>query len=99
MRSITTPGSSKPVYLDPNQLPLLQGRRVVIVDDVVSSAHTLSRVWNLLQSLGAEVVGSVVAMRQGSGWADALGSARAAQVLGVFDTPQFERRAAGWWPC
>ena len=99
VRSITSPGSGKPIYLDPNQLPLLQQRRVVIVDDVVSSAQTLSKVWSLLQSLGADVVGGVVAMRQGSSWADALGPERSARVLGVFDTPRFERRADGWWPC
>lgn len=98
VRSITTPGSGKPIYLDPNQWPLLRARRVVIVDDVVSSAQTLVQVWGLLQMLGAEVVGCVVAMRQGTAWADALGEVRAARVLGVFDTPQLEWRADGWWP-
>ncbi len=98
VRSITTPGQGKAIYLDPNQLPLVQGQRVVIVDDVVSSAQTLASVWDLLQHLGADVAGAVVAMRQGERWRRHLGAERSAHVLGVFDTPQLELHEDGWWP-
>lgn len=96
--SITTPGAGKAIYLDPNQLPLVTGRRVVIVDDVVSSAQTLSRVWDLLEHLGAEVAGAVVAMRQGSAWRRALAPSRAQSVMGVGDSPHLALQHDGWWP-
>lgn len=88
----------KTVYLDPNQLDLVVGRRVLVVDDVVSTARTLVAVWDLLESLGAEVAGAVVAMRQTQRWAAALGPDRAGLVHGVFDTPGLELRDDGWWP-
>lgn len=96
--SITTPGAAKAIFVDPNQLPLLHGRRVLVVDDVVSSAQTLDRVWELLTRLGAQVVGAVVAMRQGERWRRSLGDERAAQVAGLFDTPHLVLHADGWWP-
>ncbi len=96
--SITTPGPAKAIFLDPNQQSLLQGRRVVIVDDVVSSAQTLSRTWDLLERLGVEVVGAVVAMRQGPRWKQSLAPDRVSRVLGLFDTPHLELKHDGWWP-
>lgn len=96
--SITTPSGGKRLYLDPNQLPLVQQRRVLIVDDAVSSGRTLQRVWPLLQALGADVVGAVVAMRQGPTWRSALGPEKSALVSGVFESPLLELRADGWWP-
>lgn len=96
--SITTPGAGKRIYLDPNQLPLVTGRKAVVVDDAVSSGQTAARVWDLLESLGVEVIGMVVAMRQGDAWRQALGPARAARVFGAFDSPRLERHADGWWP-
>jgi adenine/guanine phosphoribosyltransferase-like PRPP-binding protein len=96
--SITTPGAGKAIYLDPNQLPLVVGRRVVIVDDVVSSAQTLHRVWDLLERLGADVTGAVVAMRQGVAWRGNLTPARVARVLGVGDSPHLVLQRDGWWP-
>lgn len=39
--SITSPGLGlKRVYLDPHQLPLLKGKKIVIIDDAVSSGKT-----------------------------------------------------------
>lgn len=98
VRSITSPGAQKTIYVDPNQLPLLRGRRVLIVDDVVSSAETLAKVWDLLERLQAEVAGAVVAMRQGRVWQEALGPARCARLRAVFDTPQLRLYVEGWRP-
>jgi len=96
VQSITSPGPGKRIYLDPNQLALLQGRRVVIVDDAVSTGSTLRAAWELIASLGIDVVVCGVAMRQGTRWADALGPARAAQVVGVFDSPLLRAVPEGW---
>ena len=96
--SITTPGPGKRLYLDPNQLSLVQGRRVLLVDDAVSSGRTLAQVWDLMEALGAQVVGCVVAMRQGERWRSALGPERVTRVLGVFDSPLLQLGADGWHP-
>lgn len=96
--SITTPGPGKRLYLDPNQLSLVQGRRVLLVDDAVSSGRTLGQVWDLMESLGAQVVGGVVAMRQGERWRSALGPERTTRVLGAFDSPLLRLGVDGWHP-
>ena len=96
--SITTPGPGKRLYLDPNQWPLVRGRRVLLVDDAVSSAQTLVQVWTLMEALGARVAGAVVAMCQGDRWRSALGAEHAARVRGVFDSPLLRLGDDGWWP-
>lgn len=96
--SITSPGAVKRLYIDPNQLPRLAGRRVLLVDDAVSTGTTLDRAWQLLSRCGADVAAAVVAMRQGTRWQDLLGVDRAACVSGVFDVPLLRRQADGWWP-
>lgn len=97
VRSLTTPGEGKKVYLDPNQLPLVAGRRVVVVDDTVSNGTTLSAVARLLATAGAHLCGVVVAMRQGHGWRSAA-EALQVPVLGVFDTPRLRWGGDGWYP-
>jgi adenine/guanine phosphoribosyltransferase-like PRPP-binding protein len=91
IRSITTPGEGKRLYIDPLILPRLTGRRVVVVDDVASTGTSLGAVAALLGGLGVEIVGCVVAMRQGA-------SEMAVPVRSVFGTPRFTQRPDGWWP-
>ena len=43
IRSITTPGEGKRLYIDPLIMPRLAGRRVVVVDDVASTGASLER--------------------------------------------------------
>ncbi len=96
--SITSPDAGKRLYVDPNQLSLLDGRRVVLIDDAVSTGATLVRAWHLLERCGADVLGCAVAMRQGAVWRSTLGPERASRVRGVFDTPLLQLGADGWWP-
>lgn len=96
VRSITTPGEAKRVYLDPNLVPLLSGHRVALVDDAVSSGATLDAPWQLVEALGAEVIACGVVMRQSDRWVATLGAERAAKVVGVFDTPLLTARSDGW---
>lgn len=98
VRSITSPGAGKRIYLDPNMLPLLEHRSVLLVDDAVSSGSTMAPVWDLMTQLGISVAGAVVAMRQGPAGAAVLGSQRAQGVAGVFDSPLLMLKADGWWP-
>ncbi len=97
VRSLTTPGDGKKVYLDPNQLPLVSDRLVVVVDDTVSNGTTLSAVARLLATAGARLGGVVVAMRQGHGWRSAAETLQV-PVLGVFDTPRLRWGGDGWYP-
>ena len=97
LRSITTPDGGKRAFLDPNQLPLVRGRRVVVVDDAASSGATLAGVLPFLESLGAAIAGVVVAMLQGERWREALGD-RAGLVRGVYACPRLVLREDGWHP-
>jgi adenine/guanine phosphoribosyltransferase-like PRPP-binding protein len=98
VQSLTTPTQPKRVFLDPHQLPLIVGKRVLIVDDAVSTGGTLAAVMVLLHDLGANVQGAVVAMRQGQAWRDRLGPELSKRVQGVFDTPRLHWLGDGWWP-
>ncbi|HVR51227.1 MAG TPA: phosphoribosyltransferase [Pseudorhodoferax sp.] len=96
VQSITTPTGGKRVYLDPNLVPLVQGKRVVLVDDAVSSGSTIVAPWNLLEAAGATVLGCGVAMCQSRRWEQTLGAERAAKVFGVFDSPLLQAVPEGW---
>lgn len=63
--SITSPGDGKRVYLDPNLLPRIAGRRIVLTDDTISSGSTATAVLRLFQRVDTEVVGVIFAMKQG----------------------------------
>ncbi|TGO49428.1 hypothetical protein BCON_0210g00080 [Botryotinia convoluta] len=42
------PGQGPPVYLDPNLLPLVKGKRIALIDDVISSGTTMSAMLKFL---------------------------------------------------
>ena len=54
LSSITTPEQSKRLYIDPRMLPLLTGRRVALVDDVVSSGASMIAALSLMSLCGIE---------------------------------------------
>lgn len=62
--SITT-GKPQELVIDGSDLPKLKGRKVAIVDDVVSTGGTLSGLIELLTEIGAEVVGTLVVFTEG----------------------------------
>lgn len=92
--SLTSPGAGKRLYLDPNLLPRLAGRRVLLVDDAVSRGTSMAAAYALLRPLPLTIVGAVVAMAQTDAWRTALPDL---PLRAVFATPLFERRADGWW--
>jgi adenine/guanine phosphoribosyltransferase-like PRPP-binding protein len=98
--SITTPEAGRRLRLDPNLLTLIRGRRVVVIDDAISTGSTAVAAVQLLHGIDVEPVGMVVAMKQTNRWEAALRSLQtpAPLVRGVCGCPLFERRDDGWWP-
>jgi adenine/guanine phosphoribosyltransferase-like PRPP-binding protein len=97
--SITSPEAGKRLRLDPNLLPLVRGRRVVVIDDAISTGRTTLAALKLLRRAGAEVAGIVVAMKQSNRWETPLSREDApVPVRAVYGCPLFERREDGWWP-
>ncbi|MCK0197310.1 phosphoribosyltransferase [Ancylobacter sp. 6x-1] len=101
--SLTSPGGGKRLRVDPNLLPLIEGRRVVIVDDAISTGATACAAVRLLARLGAEVAGIVVAMKQTRAWEEAVaglaGEGLAVPpVRAVYGCPLFARFPEGWVP-
>ncbi|MEO1104151.1 MAG: phosphoribosyltransferase family protein [Pseudomonadota bacterium] len=99
--SFTTPGAGKVLFVDPNLLPRLEGRRVIVVDDAISSGRTIVSALRLLARLDCVCAAIVVAMVQGHAWRDTLEAQEAGlsgRVHGVFVSPLLEPTADGWVP-
>jgi adenine/guanine phosphoribosyltransferase-like PRPP-binding protein len=99
LRSITSPGDGKRIYLDPRMLPLLQGRRFIVVDDVISTGSSLASVLRLLSSAGLRPVAAIVAMLQGERWRSTLERSPFPDlpVIGATATPLLVRGGDGFW--
>lgn len=98
LSSITSPAHGKTIFLDPRMLPVLDGKRVVLVDDVVSSGASASAVLRLLAKAGIRPVAMVVAMLQGERWREPVeGSLPGLPVLGALATPRLGRDPDGRW--
>lgn len=99
VRSITTPGGAKWLYVDPNIVARLRGRRAVIIDDAISSGQTIAAALALTGMVGGETAAVVVAMVQGDHWRAHLAAAApgwAGPVCGVFFSPRLRRTSEGW---
>ena len=100
LSSITTPDQSKRLYVDPRMLPLLEGRRIALVDDVISSGASIVAALGLMSLCGVEPVAVGAAMLQSSRWRARLGEIDAmwpARVFGVLSTPLLARAPDGSW--
>jgi adenine/guanine phosphoribosyltransferase-like PRPP-binding protein len=99
--SITSPGGEKRLYLDPNVLPLLAGKRICLVDDAISTGSSALAGYRLFARLGIQLAAVVVAMKQTTRWQVPLGEVSPAlrdSVRAVFGCPLFARSADGWSP-
>ena len=99
LRSITSPGEGKRIYLDPRMLPLLESRRFVLVDDVISTGTSILAVLRMLEKAALRPQAIVVAMQQGSAWRGALDASPFADipVRSAIATQLLSRGADGMW--
>jgi len=71
--SITT-GKPQTLILDQKDIPLIQNKRVIILDDVISTGSTLQGMKIITEKAGGEVVKEVAILTEGdpSQWRDVL---------------------------
>ncbi len=67
-KSITT-GDVQTLYIDGSDAEYMKGKRVLIVDDVISTGGSLKSLENLVKQAGGEVVGKMAILAEG----DAIG--------------------------
>jgi len=101
VNSITTPVQPKTVYIDPRLIERLEGKRVLLVEDVISTGGTVAAELALMKKLGAHVVGVITAIRETRVWIDklaALDPAYPALVTSPICCPLFRKSGTGWTP-
>ena len=64
VKSITTEGEQT-LYLDGEKAEMLKGKRVLIVDDVISTGESLHALETLTTQVGGEIVGRVAVLAEG----------------------------------
>ncbi|MGH9092723.1 MAG: phosphoribosyltransferase family protein [Acidimicrobiales bacterium] len=93
VRSITT-GSPQTLRLDPRRVPAVRGRRVAVVDDVVSTGSSLMAALRLLRRVGADPVVVGAFLTEGGEWRRTLGD-DAGRVHALGSVPLFRRQGDG----
>lgn len=94
VRSITTDGDQQ-LLLDRARAAALAGRRVVLVDDVVSTGASVAAGLDLLRQAGAQVVAVAALLTEADAWRRALG-ADAALVRCLGSVPLFSPQRGRW---
>lgn len=100
LSSITTPDQSKRLYIDPRMAPLLEGRRVALVDDVISSGASMAAALGLMSLCGVVPVVIGAAMLQSLRWRATLAGIDATwppRVVSSLSTPLLTRAPDGAW--
>lgn len=63
-QSITT-ASAQTLYIDGDDAAFMKGKRVLIVDDVISTGGSLASLENLVNQAGGEIVGKMTILAEG----------------------------------
>jgi adenine/guanine phosphoribosyltransferase-like PRPP-binding protein len=83
VHSITTDKQQR-LRMDPARVSAVRGRRVAVVDDVISTGASLSTALRLVRRMDAEPVVIGTLMTEGGGWRSALGEdAELVRTLGA----------------
>ena len=64
-KSITTEGDQR-LYMDIDDAEKMKGKRVLIIDDVISTGGSLAAVENLVQQAGGNIVGKMAILAEGN---------------------------------
>jgi adenine/guanine phosphoribosyltransferase-like PRPP-binding protein len=91
--SITTETPQK-LRMDPARVTAVRGRRVAVVDDIISTGASTLAALRLIRRIGAEPVVIGTLMTEGSGWRSALG-ADADNIRALGSMPLFRPAAKG----
>lgn len=95
LTSITSKGEQK-ILLDRAAVPLIQGRRVVVVDDVVASGSSLKSSLELVRQAGGDIVGTGVILTEAQEWRETLGK-DVKTLFSLAHIPQFQPGPDGKW--
>jgi adenine/guanine phosphoribosyltransferase-like PRPP-binding protein len=95
VESITSSGTQH-LLLDRRRIPLVRGRRVAFVDDVISTGASAAAALRLLEAAGADIVAVGALLTEGGAWRAALGP-RAPLVRALGTLPLFEPAPDGSW--
>jgi adenine phosphoribosyltransferase len=93
VRSITT-DRPQVLRMDPGRAGAVRGRRVAVVDDVISTGASTAAALSLVRRVGGEPVAVGVLMTEGRAWREALGP-DAAKVASLGSVPLFRPDPAG----
>lgn len=96
LTSVTTKAAQR-LLLDRRRVDVVRGRRVVLVDDVISSGGSINAAADLLTQAGAQLVGIGTLLTEGHRWRECLGS-RADLVHALGTIPLFKRQEDSWVP-
>jgi adenine/guanine phosphoribosyltransferase-like PRPP-binding protein len=96
LRSITT-DTDQELRLDRARRHLVEGRRVVVVDDVISTGTSIRAANELVREAGGDLVAIGVLLVEGTDWHDLLGE-DAGLVESLGSIPVFHRTDDGWAP-
>jgi adenine/guanine phosphoribosyltransferase-like PRPP-binding protein len=96
LASSSTAPAERRLWLDPRIRHRIDGRRVLLVDDVISTGSSALAGLALLERAGARPAALLVAMAQGDRWRGAW--PEGIPVRAAFATPLFRRDAGGWMP-
>lgn len=99
--SITSPLKPKTVFIDPRLLERLEDKRVLLVEDVISTGGTVSAELELMRRIGANVVGVATAIKETNVWQKTLGAIDPGWpglVHAPISCPLFRKGAGGWYP-
>lgn len=83
VKSITTMHVQH-LYLDGNEAMQLNGKRVLIVDDVISTGESLSALEALLKNTGANIVGKAAILAEGD-------ASKRTDIIFLEELPLFEK--------
>jgi len=94
LTSITSPTTDRRMWLDPRLVDRLAGKRVLLVDDVISTGSSIRAGLELLHMIDIRPVAISAAMLQGDRWAGQLPADIPLEA--VFTTPMFKGVVGGW---